>query len=58
MTQPYSEVSREQALARAEAGETIRMIARAWAISQSCVSKWRKLKLETGTLSPGADRRP
>ncbi len=39
MTQPYSEDLRERALARAEAGETIRMIARALAISPSCVSK-------------------
>ena len=53
MTQPYSEDLRERALARAEAGETIRMIAQALAISPSCVSKWRKLKRETGTLSPG-----
>jgi putative transposase len=53
MTQPYSEDLRERALARAEAGETIRTIARALAISPSCVSKGRKLKRETGTLSPG-----
>src|SRR5438094_615159 len=52
MTQPYSEDLRERALARAEAGETIRMIAQALAISPSCVSKWRKLKRETGTQTP------
>ena len=51
MTQPYSEDLRERALARAEAGETIRTIARALAISPSCASKGRKLKRETGTLS-------
>lgn len=53
MTQLYSEDLRERALARAEAGETIRTIARALAISPSCVSKWRKLKREKGTHSPG-----
>ncbi|MCX7374047.1 MAG: helix-turn-helix domain-containing protein, partial [Alphaproteobacteria bacterium] len=46
---------RERALARADAGETIREIAAALSISPSCVSKWRKRLRETGTVSPGCE---
>lgn len=53
MTRPYPEELRERALERFEAGETIRSIGRALRISPSCVSKWRLLKRETGSLSPG-----
>lgn len=53
MTQPYSEDIRDRALARADAGETVRSIAEALQISPSCVSKWKKLRRETGSLSPG-----
>ena len=53
MTQPYSDNLRERALARYEAGDTIRVIGDALGISPSCVSKWRKLKRETGGLKPG-----
>jgi transposase-like protein len=53
MTRPYSEDLRERALARFEAGETIRSIGQALGISPSCVSKWRRLKRETGSLLPG-----
>jgi putative transposase len=53
MTQPYSEDLRERALARADAGETVRSIALALRISPSCVSKWKRLRRETGSLSPG-----
>jgi putative transposase len=53
MTRPYSEDLRERALLRADAGETIREIAAALSISPSCVSKWRKLRAETGGLTPG-----
>ena len=53
MTQPYSEDLRERAMARADAGETVRSIATALRISPSCVSKWRKLRRETGSLKPG-----
>ena len=52
MTRPYSEDLRERALLRADAGETIRAIAGALRISPSCVSKWRKLRRETGGLTP------
>jgi putative transposase len=53
MTRPYSRDLRERALARYEAGEPIRAIGAALAISPSCVSKWHKLKRETGSLAPG-----
>jgi putative transposase len=53
MTRPYSEDLRERALARFESGETIRSIGEALGISPSCVSKWRRRKQETGSLSPG-----
>ena len=53
MTRPYSEDLRERAVARFEAGETTRSIAAALRISPSCVSKWLKLKRETGSLAPG-----
>jgi hypothetical protein len=38
MTNPYSEDLRERALARADAGETVRSIAEALQISPSCIS--------------------
>jgi putative transposase len=53
MTQPYSEDLRERALARADAGETVRSIAQALRISPSCISKWKKLRRKTGSLKPG-----
>lgn len=53
MTRPYSGDLRERALARSDAGETDRMIGEALSISPSCLSKWRKLRRDTGTLKPG-----
>ena len=53
MTNPYSEDLRERALARADAGETVRSIAEAIQISPSYISKWKKLRRETGELKPG-----
>ena len=52
MTNPYSEDLRERALARADAGETVRSIAEAIQISPSYISKWKKLRRETGKLKP------
>jgi putative transposase len=52
MTQPYSEDLRERALARSDAGEADRSIAEALRIAPSCLSKWRKLRRETGGLKP------
>jgi transposase len=53
MTRPYSEDLRERALARSAAGETDRAAGEALSISPSCLSKWRKLRRETGGLKPG-----
>lgn len=53
MTRPYSEDLRERALMMADAGQTIRAIGAALQINPSCVSKWRKLKRDTGGLKPG-----
>jgi putative transposase len=53
MTRPYSEDMRERALARADAGETVRSIAQALQISASCISKWKKLREQTGGVTPG-----
>ena len=53
MARPYSADLRERAVARFEAGETIRSIAEALAISPSCLPKWTKRKRETGSLAPG-----
>ena len=53
MTRPYSEDLRERALMRSDAGDTDRAIAEVLSISPSCLSKWRKLRRETGALQPG-----
>jgi transposase len=53
MTRPYSRDLRERALARSDAGEADRLIADALKIAPSCLSKWRKLRRETGGLKPG-----
>src|ERR1700738_3666569 len=53
LTRPYSEDIRERALARADAGETVRSIAEALEISPSCVTKWKNLRRKTGGVSPG-----
>jgi putative transposase len=61
MTRPYSADIRERALARADAGETVRSIAAALEISPSCVTKWKNLKRETGGVSPrkiGGHKKP
>lgn len=53
MTRPYSEDLRERALSRSDAGEADRSIAEALQIAPSCLSKWRKLRRDTGALKPG-----
>ena len=53
MTRPYSEDIRERALARCDAGETVRSIAQALRISASCISKWKGLRRQTGGVTPG-----
>jgi len=52
MTAPYSMDLRERAMARKAAGETNREIAAALGIAPSCVSKWTRRKLETGSVAP------
>jgi putative transposase len=54
MTRPYSGDLRERALARFEAGETIRSIGKALGIDPSCVPKWVKRRRETGSVAPAA----
>src|SRR3984957_2436206 len=54
MTRPYSEDLRERAVARFEAGETIRSIGKAFGIDPSCVPKWVKRRRETGSVAPAA----
>lgn len=53
MTRPYSEDLRERALALSARGQTIRAIGAALGISPSCISKWKRLQAQTGSLSPG-----
>ena len=53
MARPLSEDLRKRALARSDAGETDRAIGQALSISPSCLSKWRRLRRETGALKPG-----
>ena len=52
MTRPYSQDLRERALARFEAGETIRSIGETLGIDPSCVPKWAKRRRETGSVAP------
>jgi hypothetical protein len=54
MTRPYSEDIRERALARADAGETVRSIAAALQISPSCVTKWKNLRRNLAQAGEGA----
>ena len=53
MVAPYSGDLRERAMARLDAGESIRSIAKTLAISASSVSKWSTRRRETGSLAPG-----
>jgi putative transposase len=54
MTRPYSQDLRERALARFEAGETIRSIGKTLGIDPSCVPKWVKRRRDTGSVAPAA----
>ena len=53
MARAYSEDLRERAIAWSAADQTVRAIAAALRISPSCVTKWKALKRETGSLAPG-----
>jgi transposase len=53
MASPYSMDLRKRAMARLQAGETIRTIAAALSVSPSCVSKWSDRLRATGSIAPG-----
>ena len=52
MTAAYSMDLRQRAMTRKAKGETNRQIAAALGIAPSCVSKWTKRRVETGSLAP------
>src|SRR5438132_470632 len=51
MTRLHWKTFANRALARADAGESVRLIAEALQISPSCVTKWKNLRRETGGVS-------
>lgn len=53
MARPYSLDLRERALARVQAGESVRVIARALSISASSVVKWSGRFRATGSAAAG-----
>lgn len=53
MTRPYSMDLRERAIARVEAGESVRSIASALSISAATVVRWSQRYRATGSAAPG-----
>src|SRR3984893_8111873 len=53
MSRPYSMDLRERALARVQAGESVRVVARALSISPSSVVKWSQRFRATGSAAAG-----
>ena len=53
MTRPLSMDIRERAMARLDAGETVRAIAEALSVAPSSVVKWSERRRETGSVAPG-----
>jgi putative transposase len=53
MTKPLSMDLRERAMARLDAGETVRAVAEALSIAPSSVVKWSERKRTTGSVAPG-----
>jgi len=53
MTKPLSMDIGERAMARREAGETVRAVADALSIAPSSVVKWSERKRTTGSVAPG-----
>ena len=53
MTRPLSMDIRERAMARLDAGETVRAIAEALSVAPSSVVKWSERRRETGSIAPG-----
>lgn len=52
MTKPYSMDFREKAIARVEAGESRRSVARALGVSPSAIVKWAQRQRDTGSVAP------
>jgi transposase len=53
MTKPLSMDIRERAMARLDAGETVRRVAEALSVAPSSVVKWSQRKRATGSAAPG-----
>ena len=53
MAQPLSMDIRERAMARLDAGETVREIAEVLTIASSSVVKWSQLRRASGSVAPG-----
>ncbi len=53
MAKPYSMDLRERALARVQAGESVRSVAAALSIGASSVVKWSQRFRATGSVAPG-----
>ena len=53
MAQPLSMDIRERAMARLDAGETVREIAEVLTIASSSVVKWSQLRAASGSVAPG-----
>ena len=53
MAKPYSMDLRERAIARVQAGESVRSVAEALSISPSSVVKWSQRFRVTGSVAPG-----
>ncbi len=52
MTKPYSMDFREKAIARVEAGESRRSVAKALGVSPSAIVKWSQRHRATGSVAP------
>lgn len=53
MTKPLSMDLRERAMARLDAGETVRAVAQALSVAASSVVKWSARKRTIGSVAPG-----
>ena len=50
---PYSMDLRDRAMARLDAGETVRVVAEALSVAPSTVVKWSLRRRDTGSAAPG-----
>ena len=53
MTKPLSMDIRNRAMARLDAGETVRMVSWALSVAPSSVVKWSQWRRATGSAAPG-----